>query len=67
MKKKVYCIDCKWFYCDIAEACNAPQNQAYNSTYKRKRSWFKYLSDPYIINSRNNCGMYKRKWWKFWI
>ena len=71
MKKKVFCIDCKYYVNGRPYIrggfCDAPENQ--------RDDWEKpnalLMEDPKKINKHNNCKYYKpkpkkNKWQKFW-
>ncbi len=62
--KKVYCCNCKW-YEDWIIQCKHPMNFTYKDHFfgiSKERK-----SSPAIMNQKNNCEFYKRKWWKFWV
>lgn len=64
---KVYCNDCSYIwraeYCD--DQCRHPDNMV-----RIDEPICHYMS-PYSkineLNKNNNCKLYKRSWWKFWV
>jgi len=63
---KVYCNNCKYMgpftICD----CRHPENNQPSDcwAFHSKRE-VKVL--PQILNRNNDCKLYKRIWWMFWI
>lgn len=58
---RVYCNDCK--YIDFL-ICRHPST-------KHEYVWWggreTHHGNPCRMNSDNDCKLYKRKWWKFWV
>ena len=61
--KKVYCDNCKFF--DDLFYCSHPTNQEIINDWQK--SYISYKIRPRDMNKNNDCKLYKKKWWKFWI
>ena len=66
---KVYCYDCKhrWSGADwwTDDQCRHPDNMMPIDTplYHYEQPYTKLAE----MNKNNDCKLYQRKWWKFWI
>jgi len=60
-EKKVYCMDCKWYWFLRSEGppgdCRHPQNRT--DSYEAPNDTFK--EEPAILNGKNNCKWYEPK------
>ena len=59
---KVYCVDCKHF--DGWATCKNPSTKHEESYWAFKEIGWGYAPR---MNADNDCKLYERKWWKFWL
>ncbi len=66
---KVYCSNCKWLSDNDGWAyiCLHKENENTNSNWFSINFFDGWKRKLEIINKKNNCSWYKKKWWKFWI
>ena len=63
---KVYCNNCKFMGpFDICD-CRAPENNQPVDcwAFHKKRE---PIVMPQLLNRNNDCKLYKRIWWMFWV
>jgi len=63
--KKVYCGNCRHYNpaaMYTRESCQPIKG--YHDNYIGRQ---KTHRSPHVLNKNNQCQLYKRKWWKFWI
>lgn len=71
MNKK--CINCKNFkpYLGIDSDfwCSTKKVVFIDIFFKemKKKTTETFYNNPYDLNKNNNCHLYQKKWWKFWI
>ncbi len=70
--KKVYCRNCKYNKVEqsmffASTYCVNPINIDVKDCYYKPNQNITYLYDQSTLNKNNNCKLYKRKWWKFWV
>ena len=67
MKKKIYCINCKYIKCyDPYElSCGHPTNMVETSGVYR--CCVEPIETIKTLNKNNECKLYKKKWYKFWV
>ena len=64
---KVYCKNCRFLRLSNKDGYYCKKGM------KEKVSWFGKCrvpiktKPPSAINRNNNCELYKRQWWKFWV
>ena len=68
---KVYCGNCKHFWSLFRgsiffgeDLCTHPESTTIINEFDRQRKDYK---NAWTINKNNDCPLYKRKWYKFWI
>ena len=66
-KKKLYCINCKYIKCyDPYElSCGHPTNMVETSGVYR--CCVEPIETIKTLNKNNECKLYKKKWYKFWV
>ena len=66
-KKKLYCINCKYIKCydPYALDCGHPTNMVETSGVYR--SCMEPIETIQTLNKNNECKLYKKKWYKFWV
>jgi len=65
---KIYCNNCKYYYfpnvdgSSIYDYCKLTKRKKHTATH-----YYYTFTECIIMNLHNNCLLYKRKWWKFWV
>ncbi|WP_438979991.1 hypothetical protein [Polynucleobacter sp.] len=65
-KKEVFCFDCKYLGGSAFVELLCLARPTLIKTPIEKYNSFPSISD-FGFNEKNDCNLYKRVWWKFWV
>ena len=66
-KEKVFCSNCRYMGPFYSWDCRHPDNQHIEDGWERKGMNNRVKVMPDVLNKGNDCGLYKRVWWMFWV